>query len=270
MLLHQLKPNHIPLYLQGRGFTANDLPDAHVQNDMSVFKWIVHARDHYTEEDLDVHDVFPIANDDWNQVDAPVDGVIADVTTLQTDVNTLGAAHVGIDADITTLETEMDAAEVRLDALEASSGGTTVTFLTQAVTATVGGNPDPTFRGNYSSQVKRAITLAETNIVVWDPLATGPLAALELPELSAAPNGHTVLVHSMGTSTWVYQHATDTAGPPALQMMWGFAWGPSPSAGTQVRADDSYRILKFIKTPRPPYGATDHFWFLIKIDTLNG
>ena len=176
-----------------------------------------------------------------------------------------------MDADLTTLETEMDAAEARLDTLEASSGGTTVTFLTQAVTATVDGNPDPTFRGSYSNastQVKRAITLAETNIVVWDPLQSGPPAALELPELSAASNGHTVLVHSMGPQTHVYQHATDTAG--GLQMMWGFNWGPSPQAGIKVRADDSYRILKFIKTPRPPYGATDHFWFAIKIDTLNG
>ena len=123
MLMHQLKADHIPVYLQGRGFTAGDLPAAHGHNDMSVFKWIVHTRDHFSDDQLTVQDVFPPTNDDWFQVDAPADGLIADVQTLQTDVNTLGAAHVGIDADITTLETEIDAAEVRLDALEAAGGG---------------------------------------------------------------------------------------------------------------------------------------------------
>ena len=254
------------MWLQGRGFTANDLPAAHVENDMSVFKWIVHARDHYTEEGLDVHDVFPIANADWIQVDAPVDGVIADVTTLQ-------AAHVGMDADLTTLETEMDAAEARLDALEASSGGgTTVTFLNQAIAAQAAATD---FRGIYTSasvQTLRQLTSAETNIVVWDQYETGPASAVALPLLDGLDAGHTVLVHSLsGINLHVFQHPTDTTA--GTKILWGHAWAPHiAQSGTKVQTNDSYRILKFIKTTRAPisqFNNTTEFWFVIKIDTLN-
>ncbi len=269
MLLHQLKTNHTPVYLQGRGFTTNDLPAAHTQNDMSVFKWIVHARDHFDEQELDVHDVFPTANADWDQVDAPVDGVIADVTTLQTDVSTLGAAHVGMDADITSLETEMDAAEARLDALEASSGGgTTVTFLNQAITAAA-----TDFRGIYTSasvQTLRQLSAAETNIVVWDQYQTGPESALALPLLGGLDVGHTVLVHSLsGINLHVFQHPTDTSN--GTRILWSHAWSPQiAQTGTKVQTNGSYRILKFIKTTRAPisqFNNTTQFWFVMKIDT---
>ena len=211
------------------------------------------------------------ANADWNQVDAPVDGVIADVTTLQ-------AAHVGMDADLTTLETEMDAAEARLDALEASSGGgTTVTFLTQAVTATIGSPayPDPTFRGIYTSaavQTLRQLTSAETNIVVWDQYQTGPASALALPLLDGLDAGHTVLVHSLsGINLHVFQHPTDTTA--GTKILWSHAWSPHiAQSGTKVQTNASYRILKFIKTTRAPisqFNNTTEFWFVLKIDTLD-
>ena len=44
MEYHRLKLSHIPLYLQGRNFTSNDLPANHATNDMSVMKWIEHAK----------------------------------------------------------------------------------------------------------------------------------------------------------------------------------------------------------------------------------
>ncbi|MAD46761.1 MAG: hypothetical protein CMH98_17340 [Oceanospirillaceae bacterium] len=105
VMLHRLTQNHIPIYLQGRGFTSNDLPSGHQHDDMSVRKWLVHARTHFSEEDIDISDLFPTANTgDWVQIDAPVP--------------TLQGWATGADADISTLETEMDAAEGRLTALE--------------------------------------------------------------------------------------------------------------------------------------------------------
>jgi len=99
----RLKTDHVPLYLQGRGFTANDLPSGHTLNDMSCADWFKWAREHFTEDHLHVHDIFPVANTgDWVVIDAPV-------PALQAWAN-------GADADITTLETEMDAVEVRVDA----------------------------------------------------------------------------------------------------------------------------------------------------------
>ena len=207
MLLHQLKPDHIPVYLQGRGFTVNDLPDAHVQNDMSVFKWIVHARDHFGEEDLDVHDVFPSANDDWIQADAPVDGVIADVQALQ-------SAHVGIDADITTLETEMDAAEVRLDALEGAGGGAPLaTFLSQQSDSTAS-----SFVGTWNNSgnlvEKRQLTTDETTVLCFCDHSSGALGhfAVQLPEISTVPVGTKFLIRnqSLYQNTYVYLHTSDS------------------------------------------------------------
>jgi hypothetical protein len=111
--LHRLKQGHIPIYLQGLGFTANDLPAAHTHDDMSVRKWLVHARTHFSDEDIGIRHLFPAANTgDWVVIDAPV-------PALQAWAN-------GADADISTLETEVDAAEGRLDALEAIDNATQV------------------------------------------------------------------------------------------------------------------------------------------------
>ena len=114
--LSTLKQGHIPVYLQGRGFTANDLPAAHAESDMSVRKWLVHAREHFDEQELDVTDVFPTANADWDVADAPTPALKADVVALQ-------AFVTGADADITTLETEMDQAQADIVALQGASSG---------------------------------------------------------------------------------------------------------------------------------------------------
>ena len=158
MLLHRLKSNHIPVYLQGRGFTTNDMPDAHAENDMSVFKWIVHARDHFSET-LDVHDVFPIANADWDQVDAPTDA--------------LDAAFVGMDADITTLESEMDAAEASI-ALKANLAGPTFTGVPAAPTAAVG------------TDTTQIATTAFVQDQIEEIVGAAPTALNTLQELAAA------------------------------------------------------------------------------------
>ena len=117
--MRRLKLNHVPLYLQGRGFTAADLPSTHVQNDMSVRKWLVHARTHFGEEELDVRDVFPPDSDDWVPIDAPVSALKADVVTLQGQAVELTAWAEGADADIEALETEVDVAQAKLIELEA-------------------------------------------------------------------------------------------------------------------------------------------------------
>ena len=116
MTLHMLKMSHIPVYLQGLNFTAANLPAGHVENDMSVRKWLVHARDFLDEEELDVKDLFPTTNADWDVIDAPMPALKADVLALQ-------AFVTGADADITTLETEMDTAQADIVALQAASGG---------------------------------------------------------------------------------------------------------------------------------------------------
>ena len=116
MTLHRLKLGHIPVYLQGLNFTAANLPAGHVENDMSVRKWLVHARDHLDEVELDVKDLFPTTNADWDVIDAPMPALKADVLALQ-------AFVTGADADITTLETEMDTAQADIVALQAASGG---------------------------------------------------------------------------------------------------------------------------------------------------
>ncbi len=94
--LHKLKSNHIPVYLQAH-LTANDLPTGHGLDHMTVNKWIDLARDELDNEDLDVHDIFPYANADWDVADAPN--------------ATLTSAYNAISADVTVLESEMDATE---------------------------------------------------------------------------------------------------------------------------------------------------------------
>ena len=68
--LHKLKANHIPVYLQA-STSASDLPSGHNMSHMTVNKWIDFARSHLNDDTLDVHDVFPYANADWDAADAP-------------------------------------------------------------------------------------------------------------------------------------------------------------------------------------------------------
>ena len=112
LTLHRLKEDHIPTYLNGRGFVTGDLPSGLQHSDMSVQDWLVHARDHFADEHLDVTDVFPSTNTgDWVIIDSPV-------PSMQTDVSTLQSFATGADADITSLESEMDQAQADITALD--------------------------------------------------------------------------------------------------------------------------------------------------------
>ena len=94
--LHKLKANHIPVYLQS-STTASDLPSGHNATHMTVNKWVDFARSHLSDNTLNVHDVFPYSNADWDAADAPTP--------------TLTAAHTVTAGKVTTLETEMDDVE---------------------------------------------------------------------------------------------------------------------------------------------------------------
>ena len=97
--MHKLKANHIPVYLQS-STTASDLPSGHNATHMTVNKWIDFARSHLSDDTLDVHDVFPYTNADWDVADAPTP--------------TLTAAYNAMSTDVDTLETEMDDVEATL------------------------------------------------------------------------------------------------------------------------------------------------------------
>ena len=102
---------------------ASHLPTGVQINDMSVPDWFIFARDHFDEDHLHVHDVFPSENTgDWEVIDAPAP--------------TLVAWQTGADADINTLETEMDAAEVRLNTLETEMDAAEVRLTTGETSAT--------------------------------------------------------------------------------------------------------------------------------------
>ena len=94
--LHKLKDAHIPIYLQAH-MSANDLPSGHGLEHMTVNKWIDFARTHLGNDDLDVHDVFPYTNADWDVADAPVP--------------TLTAAYNSMSTDLTAAENDIDAVE---------------------------------------------------------------------------------------------------------------------------------------------------------------
>ena len=64
---------------------------------MSINKWIDFARSHLSDDTLNVHDVFPYDNADWDTADAPNP--------------TLTAAYNAMSTDVGVLETEMDAVE---------------------------------------------------------------------------------------------------------------------------------------------------------------
>ena len=134
--LHRLKTDHVPTYLAGRGITTGDVSNI---NNMTVSEWITFAHDHLDEHDLTIAQVFPHANTgDWIQIDAPV-------PTLQAWAN-------GADADITTLENEVDAAEVRLDTLEAAGPASAAAMgIVHVDAAYTGGSSDGSLLKPYVS-----------------------------------------------------------------------------------------------------------------------
>ena len=150
MTLHRLKQGHIPDYLDGRGFVATDLPSGYTHDDMSVQDWLLHARDHFSEEDLDVKHVFPSSNtDDWVLIDAPTPALQSDVVTLQT-------FATGADADITTLETEMDQAQTDITALQSQGGG----LSSQETISSADGTASLTIKSSQAADVVNRVGLS--------------------------------------------------------------------------------------------------------------
>ena len=150
MTLHRLKQGHIPDYLDGRGFVAADLPSGYTHDDMSVQDWLLHARDHFSEEDLDVKHVFPSSNtDDWVLIDAPTPALQSDVVTLQT-------FATGADADITTLETEMDQAQTDITALQSQGGG----LSSQETISSADGTASLTIKSSQAADVVNRVGLS--------------------------------------------------------------------------------------------------------------
>ena len=97
--MHKLKANHIPVYLQA-STSASDLPSGHNASHMTVNKWIDFARSHLSDDTLDVHDVFPYTNADWDAADAPTPTLTAAYNAMSTDVNTLETEMDDVEADM--------------------------------------------------------------------------------------------------------------------------------------------------------------------------
>ena len=100
--MHKLKANHIPVYLQA-STSASDLPSNHNASHMTVNKWIDFARSHLNDDSLDVHDVFPYTNADWDAADAPTPTLTAAYNAMSTDVDTLETEMDDVEADIVTI-----------------------------------------------------------------------------------------------------------------------------------------------------------------------
>ena len=97
--LHKLKDDHIPVYLQAH-VSENDLPSGHGLEHMTINKWVDFARTHLSDDALNVHDVFPYTNADWDTADAPNP--------------TLTAAYNAMSTDLTTAENDIDANEAAI------------------------------------------------------------------------------------------------------------------------------------------------------------
>jgi len=115
--LHKLKDAHIPVYLQAH-MSANDLPSGHGLEHMTINKWVDFARTHLSDDDLDVHDVFPYANADWDVADAPVPTLTAAYNAMSTD---LTAAENDIDATEASIVRTSCVANVHVDASRTES-----------------------------------------------------------------------------------------------------------------------------------------------------
>ena len=77
--------------------SENDLPSGHGLEHMTINKWVDFARTHLSDDALNVHDVFPYTNADWDTADAPNP--------------TLTAAYNAMSTDLTTAENDIDDTE---------------------------------------------------------------------------------------------------------------------------------------------------------------
>ena len=209
--MHRLKLNHVPLYLQGRGFVAADLPSTHSNNDMSVRDWIVWSQEHFVDRDLHVHDVFPTANTgDWVIVDAPVPTLQAWANGADADINTLETEMDAAEASIGTLETEMNAAEASIGTLETemnaaeASIGTLETEMDAAEAAITaleagGGGGGVSTRFDFEANNTQYPQLSVDSVdVIWTRSgggSNGGAMSYELPATADMENGHTIHVH---------------------------------------------------------------------------
>ena len=89
------------------------MPTGHVVNDMSAMKWVQQARAHYSEPELTLHDVFPVANTgDWELADAPADVMSADISTLETEMD---AAEASVAVERARIDSILNLSSADLD-----------------------------------------------------------------------------------------------------------------------------------------------------------
>ena len=172
--LHKLKANHIPVYLQS-STTASDLPSGHNATHMTVNKWIDFARSHLNDNTLNVHDVFPYNNADWDAADAPTP--------------TLTAAHNVTAGKVTTLETEMDDVEADIVTINGALA-TKQDTLSAARLAVCDG--DVFTAANYSTTTAMNSALANKQ----DTLSAARLAVCDGDVFTAANYSTTATVNS--------------------------------------------------------------------------
>ena len=172
--MHKLKANHIPVYLQA-STSASDLPSGHNASHMTVNKWIDFARSHLNDDSLDVHDVFPYTNADWDAADAPTP--------------TLTAAYNAMSADVDTLETEMDDVEADIVTINGALA-TKQDTLSAARLAVCDG--DVFTAANYSTTTAMNSALANKQ----DTLSAARLAVCDGDVFTAANYSTTATVNS--------------------------------------------------------------------------
>ena len=143
--------------------------------------------------------------------------------------------------------------------VDAASGGTTYTIL-----KTIADSSAASYRGELttpSTYTARELTSSETDILVYGE--AGYLSsAVELPELSTLSEGHTINITNLTRGdVYCFSNSVDTG-----NMLFGWQVTKA-SAGSYVKATDSYRVCKFIKM----IDSNDNeFWFVVKFDSLDG
>ena len=114
---HVLK-NQIPIYLTANGVTQGDLPAAHATMDIHAF--VAFARNHFSNTKLEVEDIFPVANADWDDtffdghagtavVDANTASIATNATNIATNASGIASAGVAISTNATDIATKQDA-----------------------------------------------------------------------------------------------------------------------------------------------------------------
>ena len=114
---HVLK-NQIPIYLTANGVTQGDLPAAHATMDTHAF--VAFARNHFSNTKLEVEDIFPVANADWDDtffdghagtavVDANTANIATNATNIATNASGIASAGVAISTNATDIATKQDA-----------------------------------------------------------------------------------------------------------------------------------------------------------------